>query len=118
MSAAIDEISPSYLGDDRIALTLATTGALAAFAPISFAVDYSACLPEGIMLPLELIVQGPGAGSYQRRVFSRRAPNSLTFKPREGGSHLVILREVAHNRYWGRAKIKITGEELLVSRPL
>jgi hypothetical protein len=113
MSASIDELSPDYLGDDRIGVSVSTdTPIPSAFMPVTVDVDYSECSPEGIVLPLELIIRGPSPDSNQSKIFSKNAPESLTFKPREGGLHIVILREVAHNRYWGRVKFQVAGEEL------
>jgi|WetSurMetagenome_2_1015567.scaffolds.fasta_scaffold527307_1 hypothetical protein len=109
--SSVDEICPSYYGEDRLSLSLVTTGKLQAFSPVLVSVDYSSASPEGVSLPLEMIVQGPSPQSYIRRVFSS-APTSIAFTPKEGGSHLVMLREYAHNRWWGRLVLDIDGPSL------
>src|SRR5512138_3227942 len=100
MSQALDEICPPYYGEDKIDLSLATEGAIRAFSQVLISVDYSRALPEDVMLPLEMIVQGPSQQSYVRRVYSRAKPTTLIFAPKEGGSHLVLLREYGHNKWW------------------
>lgn len=118
MSAALDELSPLYLGEDRIVLSLMSGLTPRAFRSIIIDVDYAAADPQGVVLPLKLIVQGPSSGSYQTRIFSRVAPARLAFMPREGGSHLVVLREVAHNRWFGRLRFTVDGPLLETPRPL
>lgn len=110
----LDEIAPRYIREKRIAVTV-PSGAPAARAFQSFVldVDYSRALPEGIALPLLLEIQGPSPQSYQRREFLRVAPQSIVFTPREGGMHLVTLREVAHNRWFGTIRIDVQGELLV-----
>lgn len=111
--ASLDEISPRYIGEDRIDLSLDPSITVpGAFAPLLVNVSYARCEPNGVMLPLIFEAQGPSAESYIRRVFSRAAPASLIFTPREGGPHLVVLREAAHNRWWGRLRLSVEGETL------
>jgi hypothetical protein len=114
MSASLEELSPSYIGETRIVLARTTVQPLAHH-PVSVSVDVSAALPEGLVLPLELVVQGPSVSSYQRKTFTRAVPVTLIFVPREGGVHLVRLAEVAHNRWWGSVKITVQGDSLEVS---
>ncbi len=115
---ALEELSPSYIREPRIALsiTLDAVTKLApparAFQPVLLDVDYASTKPEGVVLPLLLEVQGPSPASYQRREFLHAAPDSLVFEPREGGTHLVTLREVAHNRWWGSLRVEVEGERL------
>jgi hypothetical protein len=110
--ANLDEISPRYLGEDRITLALAVDQEPMAGRPVSVTVDYAKAAPAGVELPLELVIQGSAPESYQRRVFRHLAPAALTFRPREGGPHAVILRELGHNRWWGRVRIDVAGERL------
>lgn len=114
----LEELSPSYVRELRIDLTLNadTPQTPTAFKPLLLDVGYSRCLPEGVMLPLLLEIQGPSSTSYQRRVFSRSAPASVIFTPREGGQHLVTLREAAHNRWFGSLRLSIAGELLEPSK--
>lgn len=118
MSASHDAICPPYIGEKRFVLSLLTDGTIRAFAQMRIGVDYSACFPEGTMLPLEMIVQGPSQQSYVRRVYSRARPTALLVTPKEGGSHLVTLREFAHNKYWGSLVVNVDGPLLEPPRPI
>jgi hypothetical protein len=109
----LDEISPRELREKRLDLALDPSITVArAFNPIVLSVSYTRTLPDGVMLPLLLEVQGPSPQSYQRRVFGSVQPRSVLFVPREGGSHLVTLREVAHKLWWGSLQIDVVGELL------
>lgn len=109
--AHIDEIAPTYIGEDRIRLTLdPSTANPRAHQHVLVNVDYSMTLPEGLMLPLEVTVAGPSATSFTRRIERRRAPASVTFLPREGGTYLVRVAELGHNRWWGRIQVTVAGD--------
>lgn len=109
----LEEISPRYIREKRLDLTLdQSVTAPSAFNPILVNVSYARTLPDGVMLPLVLEVQGPSPQSYQRREYTTVRPDGIIFTPREGGVHLVVLREVAHNRFWGRLRIDVAGELL------
>jgi hypothetical protein len=107
-----DEICPPYIGEQRFTLSLVSTAAIQAFSRQQLTIDYSGAEPDGVVLPLEMIVQGPSRSSYQRRVYSRAKPTSLFITPREGGPHLVLLREFAHNKWWGRVTLNVEGPSL------
>jgi hypothetical protein len=116
---AIEELSPTYLGETRIVLSCLTEESrVLAHHPIEVSIDVTEALPEGLVLPLELIVQGPSVGSHQRKVFSRTVPSTIIFTPREGGLHLIKIAELGHNKWWGSTKIAIAGDQLEVSRPM
>jgi hypothetical protein len=113
-----EELSPGYIREKRIDLTLDPSNTQpSAFQPVLINVSYARTAPQGTMFPLILEVQGPSAESYQKRVFLRVAPGSLIFTPREGGPHKVILREVAHNRWWGSLALDVAGETLHPLQP-
>jgi hypothetical protein len=112
MPTSMDELSPGYIGEDRIVLSLQFGSKTAAFSPLTLLVNYDDCAPDGVVLPLEMIVRGPGESSYQRRVYTRTRPPSIVIKPREGGIHCIVLREVAHNRWWGKLNVTIQGQLL------
>lgn len=113
----LEEISPRYVREKRLDLSLDTSIPVArAGSPLLVNVSYARTLPEGVMLPLVLEVQGPSAQSYQRREFTRTVPSAIVFTAREGGPHLVVLREVAHNRWWGALKLDLQGE--LIEAPI
>ena len=110
----VDDISPAYLGEKRLVLApLPGAPAPAAFAPVELTVDYSAADPDGVALPLELTVTAPSASGFERRFYRHSRPLTVLFVPREGGRHLVRLREPWHNRWWGSLEIVVAGERLL-----
>lgn len=108
----IDTLSPAYVGEDRIKLSLdpASSPVLVGKA-VAILVDYSACEPEGTGLPLDLIVQGPSYTSYREKVFRRYRPERVAFVPSEAGEHLVLLREQHHNRWFGSLRVTVVGDE-------
>jgi len=109
----IEEICPEYIGEERIALSVDPSSAPRAFQSVLIAIDYSLCDPEGgAVLPLEMLVQGPSPSSFRRLVFSRTKPAEIVITPREGGRHLVVLREMAHNRFHGKVAFDVAGEQL------
>lgn len=111
MAEFIDEISPRYYGEDRLSLTLTSPNpVLRAFHPVLVTVNYSAALPEGIVLPLEFTVTAPSEVNSSRRIYRRFAPGELAFTPLEGGSHLIRLAEMWHNQWWGRLVLEIEGD--------
>lgn len=116
--SALEEISPSYVREKRIDLTLdETTVKVRAFQQALLNVAYDRALPEGVMLPLVLEIQGSSPQSYQRREYTQVPPTAIIFTPREGGPHLVVLREVAHNRWWGSLNLDVEGELLEAPKP-
>ncbi len=108
----LDFLAPAYVREKRITLELAPDAVLAAGGPVLLLVSYNKCAPEGVMLPLILDVQGPSESSVQRREFRRAAPGSVIIVPREGGPHVVTLRESAHNRWWGSVSFEVAGDRL------
>jgi hypothetical protein len=109
--AVVDEVSPAYYGEDRIVLSLAPGASPQALDAVLVDVDYSACLPEGVVLPLEMtVMQESGESGFQRQSFTLFAPNQLAFVPREGGRCLVRLAEKHHNRWFGALEIDVAGE--------
>lgn len=110
--AVVDEVSPAYYGEDRIVLTLSPdTPSPAALDAVLIDVDYSACLPQGVVLPLEMLVtQQSGESTFQRSIFTLLAPSQLAFVPREGGRCLVRLGEKHHNRWFGSLEFDVSGE--------
>lgn len=107
----LEEISPETIGEDRIDLQL-DDGNLQPRAgqTIVVNIDYSRCAPDGIRLPLELVVQTPSVTGIVQRFFTRTRPTSISFRAREGGAYLVMVREVAHNRWFGRLGVQVAGE--------
>ncbi len=112
--SVVDEISPREIGEDRIDLELSTdTLSPIVFAPVIVLVGYDRCAPEGVVLPLEFTVTGPsGTATFQRRYYRRVRPVEVTFRPTEGGSHLIRIAEMFHNRWWGALVIDVAGDAL------
>lgn len=116
MPSFLDEVSPRYMGEDRLRLTLSYPDAkLAAFTPILVSVDYSRALPAGVGLPLEFTVTAPSAVNSIATVFRAYIPQQLAFTPREGGRHLVRLAEQWHNRWWGSIELIVEGDRIRAS---
>lgn len=113
MSARIDEINPPMVGEQRITLKLAVGARqLLAHVPFQVEVNYERTMPEGVTLPLELVVQGPKVGQFYRRLFTRSKPSTLLVTPRSGGRHLILFRELFHNRWQGQLFVDVEGEDL------
>jgi hypothetical protein len=114
---ALTELCPDFCGEQRIALSLADVSVVpSAFRPILIAADYFECAPEGIELPLELLIQAPSQVNCERRIFDTTAPTSITFTPREGGAHGMVLREIGHNRWNGVLRIDVAGTKRALQR--
>ncbi len=110
--AVVDDISPTYIGEDRIKLSLSPdTPNPKAFSPVQLDIDYGDADPEGgIVLPLELIVSAPSPANFRRDIIRRSLPSSIIIKPQEGGEHLVILRECGHNKFVGIFILAVAGD--------
>lgn len=111
---SLEELSPSYVRERRIDLSLAVDSeSPLALRSVLIEVSYSRTMPEGVVLPLVFEVHGPSADSYLRREYLRSAPRNIIFTPREGGRHMVSLREIAHNKWWGSLIFDVAGERIL-----
>jgi hypothetical protein len=118
MSQELDEICPPYYAEDRIDLSLSSTARIRARDRVAISVSYTRTATEGLVLPLEMIVQGPSEQSYLRRIYRRIRPQMLLLTPKEGGPHLVVLREYGHNKWWGSISFEVDGQLLEVPRPM
>jgi len=108
-----DEISPRYLREDRIDLTRDDPDAVpSALRSFVVSVSYARTLPQYVVLPLIFEVIGPSQQSYQRRIFRRTPPKSIVITPQEGGAHRLLLREAAHNRWWGKLAVNVAGDSI------
>src|SRR5262249_34987198 len=111
MPSLLDELCPDYVGERRFVLALSEDASPArAFAAIELTVDYSATLPQGVVLPLEFTIVSPSPSNFVRRFFRRTSPSNISFIPKEGGRHVVRIAEVGHNRWWGALTIDVVGE--------
>jgi len=114
---SLDEIAPDYVGDDRIVVTLKPGSLPTAFQPFTVEIDYSACDPDGgIVLPVELFLRSPSTATS--RIVQTLAPETWVLTPSEGGPHLVLVRELFHNRWWGRLRVQVTGDLLVAASAL
>ena len=111
--ALVDEISPSYVGEDRIGLSLADPNQpIYVNTPIQVNIDYSGAAPEGLVLPLELSLSGPTEGQYQRTLYTTSKPAAVVLVPRVKGQHFILLRERFHNRWQGRLLVDVLGDDM------
>ena len=107
----IDELAPRTVREKKLDIsTDPNAEAPRANQAIRLTVSYARTAPDGVSLPLIMQVQGPSPASVRRRVFSRVRPAALIFTPREGGRHLVSLREAGHNRWWGSIALEVAGD--------
>jgi len=112
-SARIDEICPNDVGAEKIVLSLDVLDVKPlAHVPFAVNVDYSSAGAIGITMPIELVFQGPIAGQRFVRLFNRSLPSSLLLTPKSGGRHLVLLRELFHNRWQGQLFVDVEGEDI------
>lgn len=109
----IDEISPEFMGEDRIRLAVDPTSKLEVNARVSILIDYGSVGPTGVTPPL-IATASParedGFGA-QRQEFERQ-PSVFTFTARVAGEWLIVVRESAHNRWQGRLLVSVMGEEV------
>lgn len=118
LARTIDLLSPDYVGEEKIKILLRNEATLRAFLPITVDFDYTDVEINGLIPPLEFIVQptfglgGPSSG-YLYKKFTRSAPSEFTFDVPSAGIYLIVLREAWHNRYWGRLEITVAGDPLV-----
>lgn len=118
-AAIIDTISPDFMAAKRITVSVnKDCEPLMAFKRIVIDIDYTATEPEGVVLPLELIVQpgfggGGPANGYRRKVFKYTAPESYTFTVPSSGDYLILVREIFHNKWQGSTVITVGGVPVL-----
>lgn len=116
-----EEINPAYGEEARIVLTLDDINApVFPRRPCRVNVDTSRCIapgpngtsiPVGLMLPIEIIITGPrGEPDFVRIVDRRTVRTSLTWTPRGPGRHTIVLREAAHNRWFGSLNVDVVGD--------
>ncbi len=65
------------------------------------------------MLPLRYTVTGPDNRYVVNRILRRALPSDLLFIPQQGGLHRVVLRELAHNQWWGRLDVDVVGDSIV-----
>lgn len=115
----LDEVSPITVQSERISITKIEPLVVLAHDDVALVVDYSRCFENysdaenefpggGVMLPLELRVTGPSG--TRTRTFSLFAPTELFFRPDEGGTWVITLRETAHNLFWGTITVEVAGD--------
>jgi hypothetical protein len=122
MSDAQEALSPYYIREQRIALSVNADYAMAeltANKPFIIEVDESACAPEGLSGTLELIIAGPSPQSYRvEQLDADEYPSSLPIRLIEGGPHLITLKETAHNKWSGSIHVDAKGSTLTKQRPV
>lgn len=110
-SATLDEISPAYLRDQRFTLRIDGDDTPLAGRAVLLVCGYVGAAPQGASPPLRFEAKGPSRLGYSSADFDR-APDSIVWVPREGGLHLLTLRELAHNRWFASLRVQVEGEPL------
>jgi hypothetical protein len=112
MTATYQQIlSDPALGAAVIALSLSPdTPAPLQGAPVVVLCDYSAAMPNGVVLPLSIQVTTPDGRLIVDRQITHVLAESFDFIPDIGGSHLARVAELNHNRWFGALEIIVTGE--------
>lgn len=107
-----DELTPSYAEDARIDVSLASPlSPIFPRRPCRLQIDSTRCAPYGLQLPIEIIVTGPrGEQDFARVVLRRTIPRSFTFSPKGAGRYTVVVREAAHNRWYGSLDVVVLGD--------
>lgn len=110
----LEEIAPSYMGEERIGLQLdpTTSRAPRALQIVDVIVDLSDTLPAGIVYPVEMTVQSPSRINYLRQYFRSPVgmPSIISFRTQEGGTHTIRVAEVGHNRWYGALTFEVLGD--------
>lgn len=112
----VSEMFPDYIGAASIRLSPEDLSPPRAQSPFILTVSIepaaTLALSVGLVLPLELTVTAPSAVNFYRHTFRRVIPSFVLFTPREGGEHLVVLRELRHNKWWGSLLLNVQGDTL------
>jgi hypothetical protein len=114
----LDMFDPPTARSPELTLALARPlDPLRANTAIDVTVSLSALAIEtGLALPLILSITSPSSASRgrapTRRLFTHAVPTSFSFTPREGGDHLVVLSEAAHNLFHGVLLVEVAGDQL------
>lgn len=114
----IEVLAPRSVRSQLITLALANPLVTPqAFVAIDISVALSGqALLSGLALPLQLSVTAPsssinGTPVYQH-TFRRSIPSLISYRPREGGQHIILLRELTHMRWWGALSLNVAGDPL------
>jgi len=120
MTAILDIMSPTYIGEKKLTVEVDPASELMTNRPITINFGYDNALVNNfnhsVNLPLQLIVQ-PGFGDggtgngFIEQIFRKSRPSSYTFSVPSSGNYLVTLREMYHNRWFGSLTINVTGDE-------
>jgi hypothetical protein len=111
VASTVDLICPPEIGEQRIKLNLKHPDSkILAHIAFPVTIDWSRTLPVGLSLPLEVIVQGPVAGQRERRLYRTTIPDLIMVTPKSGGRHLLLVRELYHNRWQGQLFFDAEGD--------
>lgn len=109
----LNKIAPAYLGEQRLTLALRDLGIRPRVGLVLvLTIDYSACDPEGVVLPLIYTVTQPDGTKLTRRLYKLVPPAVVDFVPEVSGTHLVRIGEAFHNRWWGSLQVPVIGDAL------
>jgi hypothetical protein len=108
----INKIAPSFIGEQRLTLALRDLNVKPRVGLVLvLVVDYGACEPEGVVLPLVYTVTQPDGTKLVERLFELVPPTVVDFVPEVSGQHMVRIGEAFHNRWWGDTFITVVGDQ-------
>lgn len=103
---SIDDISPEYVGERRIDLSLAELNPKPGDVVV-VRVSYARTLPEGVVPPLEaVVIRSTDGVVVMRRAYSL-PPEFFDFVPEEAGAYMARLGEAFHNRWAGVLEFEV-----------
>jgi hypothetical protein len=110
-SAESREIAAEYIREKRLVLSVDPANPTPrANQSVLINIDYSKTDPVGLVLPLVFEIAGPTQRTS--REFTLDKPEFIPWIPREGGRHKLMLREVAHNLWWGSLEVDVLGDAI------
>lgn len=111
--SSVDRIIAGDVGEELFDLRVTShpRGAvIATFETVVVAVDYARAGAVGPVLPLEVLVTTlADRRAHERARHVSVAPSQVILRPTEAGEWLVVVREIAHNRWWGALRLSVVG---------
>ncbi len=110
----LDEISPLFIGEDRIKLSIDPALTILSDRAVTVDLDYTDAGGIGAVVPPIILTAQPAFGDgtgYVEKIFRGNPPTTFTFRPRGAGEWLIVAKESAHNLWQGRLIIQVEGEE-------
>jgi hypothetical protein len=114
MATFLDTFAPLTVGAMRLKLSLdASTLIPRAGGSVLVNVDYSEADPDGgVVLPLGLIIQAPTVAGYRTKTYTSVRPDQIPCPLITAGEHLVTLKELGHNLFFGALRFTVIGDPI------